>query len=146
MTTIATDGWSMAGDSLVTGNGIIHSRSFPKVRRLKDGTIAGFCGTVYGVTTAIAFLEGGVETLSLGDDFEAILLRPDGACEAMNGNGHRYEQSVPCVAGSGGAAALAAMIAGKLPEEAVAIACQVDMASGGAITVEHLKPELVQVA
>lgn len=133
MTTIATDGRTMAGDGLVTGNGIKHMQSNIKVHKLPCGTLVGLSGCTYVQQEALEFVAGDRDTLDAGDDFEALILYPDGTCEAMDGKGRRYQQSVPAVTGSGGAIALGAMAAGATPREAVEIATRYDTTTGGEI-------------
>ncbi len=69
------------------------------------------------------------------DEFCALILRESGLF-LMNGSAHemRVERGFHAI-GTGGAAALAVMIAGHDVEEAVKIACQVDAQSGGEIRV-----------
>lgn len=138
MTTIACDGKMIAGDGRLSGNGLIHSDKSRKVYRLNCGAVVGFSGNIYTHGDALDFLNGESEEISLGEQFEAIILYADGRCECMDGDGRRYEQSTPCVTGSGGGLALAAMAAGKSPIEAVKIAAQFDMMTGG--DVMHLVP------
>lgn len=133
MTTIACDGVRIAADGLVTGNGAIHHRSFPKVHALRSGAVVGITGTIFLYQEALDFLEGKRDSLDVGDDFEAIILHPDGRTECMDGKGRRYAQPAPCATGTGASFALAAMAAGAGAREAVAIACDLDPYSGGLI-------------
>lgn len=144
MTTIACDGRSIAGDGLVTGNDLTHCRSFVKVRKALSGAVVGFSGTAYMVEEAMRFLDGASSTLDAGENFEAIILHPDGLCECMDGKGRRYEQPAPCATGTGAAIALGAMAAGKTAHEAVVIARELDIYTGGEIVVlnpavKHIK-------
>jgi ATP-dependent protease HslVU (ClpYQ) peptidase subunit len=138
VTTIATDGKSMAGDGLVTGNGLKHSMACRKVFRLADGRIAGFCGSSYNVPPFLAWLEHGGDKPDISDDFEALVIHHDGRCLSYNSKAVGIEQEVPAVAGSGGAVALGAMLAGASPGQAVAIAAQRDMCTGGTVFIEAL--------
>ncbi len=71
--------------------------------------------------------------------FTAIVLRPDGVYE-IDGTGVELliERGFHAI-GSGGAPAIAVMIAGQSVEEAVRIACMVDAGSGGDLQVQRLK-------
>jgi ATP-dependent protease HslVU (ClpYQ) peptidase subunit len=140
MTTIATDGFDMAGDGLVTGNGLKHMNDCRKVHRLKSGAVVGFSGCAFVYDEALEYLNGDREEIDFGEGFEAIILHAPGHCECMDGKGRRYRQSVPCVTGSGGAVALGAMAAGASPAEAVAIAIRYDGATGGEITTLRVEP------
>ncbi len=128
----------MAGDGCVSGNGIRHALNFRKVFRLPDGRIAGFTGVSYAVPAFLAWLEAGGELPELHEDFEALVLKTDGHCLSYNHKGYSIEQPVPAVAGSGGAIALGAMLAGADPRRAVEIAIERDTGTGGTITVEAL--------
>ena len=134
MTTIATDGKAMAADGLVTGNGLRHMDDCRKIFTLEDGRIVGMAGSCFLHQDAIDFLNGKRDEIDLGDDFEAIILHPNGKCECMDGEGRCYKQSVPAVTGSGGAVALGAMAHGASPKQAVKIAAQFDTATGGVVT------------
>lgn len=134
MTTIACDGKEIAADGLVTGNGLVHMTDVPKVRRLVSGAVVGMSGSAFHMPQAVEFLEGKRDSIEFGVQFEAIILHRGGRCECMDGNGRRYEQTVPCVTGSGSPIALGAMAAGATAAEAVAIACRLDTCTGGMVT------------
>jgi hypothetical protein len=138
VTTIATDGKSMAGDGLCTGDGIIHAMDVRKVFRLSDGRIVGMCGNAYAPPLFVQWLEHGGDPPDLSEQFEALVLHPGGRCQSFNYKCFAIDQSVPAVTGSGGPLALGAMLAGASPAEAVAIACQRNTGSGGTIVVEPL--------
>ncbi len=71
--------------------------------------------------------------------FCAIILRKDGLYEADNtGLEMLIERGFHAI-GSGGAAAIAVMLAGHGAEEAVRIACLVDIGSGGDLQIHRLK-------
>lgn len=138
MTTIATDGKSMAADGLCTGNGIVYDLAIRKIHRLKDGRIVGMCGSVYHQAPFLEWLANGGEKPTMNDNFEALVLSPDGTLRSYDEHCRAIELSIPNVAGSGGALALGAMLAGASPERAVSIAAERDTASGGAIAVLHI--------
>ena len=74
--------------------------------------------------------------LELEEDFECLVVRPDGTFYTVNRLFIPIEQtSNPVFAiGSGGPAARGAMLAGASPAEAVKIAKQIDTYTGGRIT------------
>lgn len=139
MTTIACDGKMIAGDCLVTGNGLVHSVSSPKVFRLNNGSVVGLSGSVFFYSDALAFLNGDREAIDFGDEFEAVILHKDGRVECMDGKGRRYDQPVPCATGSGSGVALGAMMAGADAVGAVMIASRIDVHTGGSLT--SMEPE-----
>lgn len=136
MTTIATDGNTMAADGLVTAGNTITDSSFVKLSRMKDGTIVGISGSAYD---SAAFIDWYVSAEPdkkppLTEDFIALVLKPDGNVLSFNQMCHWMPERVPCAVGSGMDFALAAMDCGKTPMEAVNIACNRDSSSGGVIT------------
>lgn len=74
--------------------------------------------------------------LDLEEDFECLVVRPDGSCYTVNRLFVPLEQTGNrlIAIGSGGAAARGAMLAGASPSEAVKIACQIDTYTGGRVT------------
>jgi len=133
MTTIATDGRSIAADGQITGCGTIHSTSFSKLHRLEDGSIFGFTGAPFDKQAWIDFLEGRTDTLTAFEDSEALVLKPDGTVLCYNHIGRSYPQTVPAATGTGAPVALGAMLAGATASEAVKIATLVDTYSGGEV-------------
>lgn len=139
MTTIATDGRSMAADGLCTGGGIVHGFNAQKVHRIKDGRLIGVSGSAFDIGAFVSWLEDGGDKPKLSENFEAIALAPDGSCVCWNEHCQTVPQELPAITGSGGEIALGAMLSGKSPAEAVAIAAKRDTRSGGTITVLHLE-------
>lgn len=136
----------MAADGLVTGQGLIHGDDVAKIRRLGDGRIAGATGSFYAQAPFFDWLESGGEPPELPEEFEGIVLRPDGTCSTYNRKCYSCPQSVPSASGSGSAIALGAMEAGASPKLAVEIACRRDTESGGNVMVLHLaEPSLAAV-
>ena len=139
MTVIATDGKSMAGDSYTTAHAQL-LRTARKVHRLKDGRIAGACGTTTDCLALIRWLNDGGDKPSLGDDVVALILNPDGSVDWMDCKFEMVKGNmVPYAIGSGGDLALGAMLAGKSPKEAAKIACSRQLDCGGEITVLKCK-------
>ena len=145
MTTIATDGKSMAGDSLTTA-GSLAVRHAPKVHRLSDGRIVGACGITAECVKIIRWLEGGGDKPELSDDVAALVLNLDGTVCHIDHKLELLDYLVPCSVGSGGDIALGAMLAGRTPKEAVEISALRDTCTGGEITELHLTGPLRAVA
>lgn len=137
MTTIATDGKSMAGDSLTTCGGYI-SRYASKVFRAPDGRIFGGCGPVVDCLKFQSYMMSGGDQPTLDTDFFGLILNPDGQVDWIDKNFVPVRQIVPCAIGSGCEIALGAMLHGATPAESVAIAIQRDTTSGGEINDEAL--------
>ena len=133
MTTIATDGKSMAGDGLVTSNGTIFGRSFVKVVRLKDGRIAGAAGSAFYLAPFFAWLESGGDAPELGEHFDGIVLSPDGSCRTYDEKCRSIPEETPSAVGSGREIAIGAMMASASPMKAVTIAAERDSGTGGTI-------------
>lgn len=144
MTTIATDGKSMAGDTLTSAGGCV-TRFAPKVFRTADGRIFGCCGdSTESIKFGTWMIQGGDQP-SLGDNFEALVLNSDGTVDWWDNKFTPVRSMAPAAVGSGYQFATGAMLAGKSPKEAVEIAAIRDLYTGGEITVEHLD-KLSQVA
>ncbi len=137
MTTIATDGHTMAGDSYCGGD-CFHTE-IRKVFRAKDGAILGSAGQAFDYTGFLAWYEDGGE-LNVTDGFEGLILKPDGRVFCVDSKGRQFEHQVPAAVGSGAAVAYGAMDAGASPAKAIAIASKRNAFTGGSITVEALPP------
>lgn len=133
MTTIATDGKSMAGDGLVTSEGTVFGSKCVKVEQLPDGRIAGACGSAYFFGPFIAWLTNGGDFPELDDSFEGLVLSPDGTCRSYDDKGRSIEEELPVASGSGRQLAIGAMLAGASPAKAVEIAATRDLGTGGTI-------------
>lgn len=144
MTCIATDGKSIAADTLaVDGAGTIMAyRS--KIIHLKDGSIAGVAGSAYDFPLIVKWLNEGADPEKWPDVWsksEFILLMPDGTVRAYNDKGQFLENELlPTALGSGMDIAIGAMEAGATPKQAVEIACRRHNGCGGKIDVLTLKP------
>jgi hypothetical protein len=138
MTTIATDGKSMAGDTLTTAGGYV-VRHATKVFRTGDGRIFGCCGPSVDTLKFRAWmLDPVIEQPKLGDDFTALILNQDGSVDWIDCALVPVKSIAPAAIGSGCELAIGAMLAGATPAAAVGIAGQRDTATGGDITVEAL--------
>jgi ATP-dependent HslUV protease subunit HslV len=139
MTTIATDGKSMAGDGLANAHGTIVDRSYVKVWRTPGGALIGCAGIRADALAFFAWKCGG-DRPKIKKSFEALVLLPSGSltycCETdLDG----CESEAPTAIGSGMDFAFGAMDAGASPERAVEIAGQRNPYTGGTITVLHLE-------
>ncbi len=134
MTTIATDGKSMAGDSMTSAGGEVTMLA-PKVHRMDNGSIIGCAGDTTDCRAFVRYMrEQKGERPSLGENFDALILHPNGNVEWMDHKWEPLAYTVPNAIGSGGRFAIGAMMAGASPKEAVRIACERDTCSGGPIT------------
>lgn len=135
MTVIATDGRTMAGDTLATCKGYLMSRA-PKVHRLKDGRIVGASGPTTECRMLVRWLDEGGEKPCLGEEVTALILNPDGTVDWVD---NKFEiltdQELPAAIGCGGDLAVGAMLAGASPYEACMLAATRQMDVGGEITV-----------
>jgi ATP-dependent protease HslVU (ClpYQ) peptidase subunit len=133
MTTIACDGESMAGDGLVCSGSTIFGSNAQKIVSLKDGRIVGCAGNARYQRAFVAWLNEGGEPPELDDEFEALVLMPDGSVVSYDHKGRPLPEELPTATGSGREFALAAMDLGASPKEAVEAAAKRDMMTGGTI-------------
>lgn len=136
MTTIATDGKSMAADSRGCANNIVRNDSEVKLHRISGGRITGCSGTIGAAKAYIAWLDknDGSAKPKVDDGFRALVLHPEGRIEVHCNDEMPDIAQAPAVLGSGGSLALGAMLAGASPAEAVEIAAMRDPFTGGTIT------------
>jgi ATP-dependent protease HslVU (ClpYQ) peptidase subunit len=132
----------MAADGLLaTEAGTIAEFDAEKIVRLKDGSLLGVSGDYPALHALAAFLNGEKEEVeACGDNWEVLRLMPDGSglyyCDKHPTFG--VASSWPAVIGSGGDLALGAMLAGATPEQAVEIAAQRNIETGGTIRCESI--------
>jgi ATP-dependent protease HslVU (ClpYQ) peptidase subunit len=137
VTTIATDGRSMAGDTMMSaGNELVGFRQ--KVNRLPDGRLFGASGKSADISLFGKWMRGEIERPALDDDFSALVLAANGELFYLCNKLEPVEFIVPNSIGSGSEYALGAMLAGATPARAVEIACMRDKGSGGDITTLEL--------
>lgn len=136
MTTIATDGRTMAADRACNGNGYLHGEVC-KLRRAKDGSIIGLTGTPYAFDAFAEWFDSDRSEPFDGkdDELDILVLCPDGRVLAFNHTGRCYEAGTPACAGSGSQFAYGAMDAGADPRRAVEIATIRDHGSGCGVDV-----------
>jgi ATP-dependent protease HslVU (ClpYQ) peptidase subunit len=140
MTTIATDGKSMAGDGARFRNDTAVAFNAAKVTRLRDGSILGCSGATVDCEALRAWLdEGGEGDRPKAESLTALWLRTPADVRHFSERGPHIEVELPAAVGTGSDLALGAMLAGVSPHQAVEIAKSRDVYTGGKITVEHLK-------
>lgn len=141
MTTIATDGKSMAGDGRCQDhfNTLVDDAKC-KVFRLPGGRIVGGSGNSFDVDSWRLWLINGKmgDCPIQSDQFAALILNTDGTVLWVDHKGREALTPTPCAIGSGQDYAYGVMDAGLSPERAVQIASGRDKNTGGKITVLSL--------
>lgn len=132
MTTIATDGKTMAGDGLGNIDGLVTSKARVKVFRLLDGRIFGGAGATEDVAAARNWLNLGGDRPTL-TDFAGLTIDISGAITSYGCALVGFAMEAPAACGSGMGVALGAMDAGASPQRAVEIAANRDTWTGGTI-------------
>ena len=140
MTTIATDGKTMASDTRQGADFIDQVESI-KVFRIK-GEVVGICGDYAEARRYLEWLQNGSKKddkphFDKEADFEALHLTQKGVFSVTK-NLYRVATGTPAACGSGGCHAIAAMMAGATPKRAVEISIQLDPFSGGRVMVMKL--------
>lgn len=137
MTTIATDGKSMAGDGQRELGGTIVYSNAEKVQQLADGRIIGTAGDTGFGLAIVDWLEGRADKPAKEPEqgFSALVLAPGGKVSVIDRYGVELPVLAPAAVGSGMDFAIGAMEAGISPEASVRIAARRDPNTGGKITV-----------
>lgn len=138
MTTIATDGKTMASDSQVQST-FVYQSEYHKLYHLHDGSVVGFCGEVRFWLPVLKWLNGGDKPDFKSDQFGALILRLNGSVGYICNDLFSEECTPPYAIGSGARYAMAAMLAGKTPVDAVKIASKLDSGTGGGVVCEKPK-------
>lgn len=136
MTCIATDGVTMAGDGRITSSGLIINEAFEKVWLAADGSIIGACGDQRNMGLARDWLDKGANfdvIPKLNEEFEALVLRPDGRLEIFDCKCVFVPINPPAALGSGRESALTAMDLGLSPGQAVRQAMRRVSSVGGRV-------------
>ncbi|KKC27327.1 hypothetical protein [Sphingomonas sp. SRS2] len=134
MTTIATDGATLAGDGLLCmGEGKVRiSLNYTKVHRAGE-SVFGFAGDPSACERFRAWMNGNRdEAFRTSANFAAIILE-NGAVFVVEGDGYFSAVEAPFAIGSGASFAMGAMAAGADAETAVKIASRFDTITGGSI-------------
>lgn len=142
MTTVAYRDGVMAADSLVTGHGV-RMGSLAKLVRAKDGTIGGAAGNTLDSARLLRWVglmgadcRNADVPRSEDKDTSVLIAYPDGSVEWIGGHDGRVIVDAGFHAiGSGGEIAIGAMAFGATAEQAVEIACRLDVWSGGPVQV-----------
>lgn len=141
MTTICYRAGILASDSRLTLKSNITTDKCKKIWRLSDGTLFGASGDNEGGLALLAALRRGMELGPKSDrEFHAVrIIPPKGQIFTTEGlTWSRWPETFVAI-GSGGKYARAAMMAGATAIEAVKIAIQSDVYSGGRVQVLRLK-------
>jgi hypothetical protein len=139
MTTIAWDGEMLACDRQLTSNGVRYETT--KAHLLKDGSLFASCGLLELNAAVLRYLQGEGEKPLIGkdDDFDGLLIKPDGTAWMLNKLLYLVRiESSHYATGSGRDFALMAMRLGKNAREAIELASEQDIWTGMGIT--ELKP------
>jgi hypothetical protein len=148
VTVICTDGRVIAGDGRVTAGDILLADDFRKVRRLKDGSVAGMAGDLRDIVLAFDWLDRGAPFDTIPkfvgdpkddeDGFEALILRPDGRLEWFDQGCVFVPYAAPFAIGVASEIAVTCLRLGLTPKEAVERAAHQCVKVGGTTIV--LKP------
>lgn len=134
MTTIATDGVSIAADGQVTYNDRPLTLSENKLRELDDGSVVGWAGEADAAAAAVEYLaQHPYDRNGPEGNYSLLRLFPSGAIALYAGALRPAYISPPQAIGSGQDFALGAMLAGKSAKRAVQIAASLDIHTGGTI-------------
>lgn len=136
MTTVAWDGTTLAGDTQGVINGYTLART-QKIFRLANGALFGGSGRYEDILEARDWLdhpEGPKPAIAADDGFSCLLVTPEGGV-------FRLESRLMCspiyepyaAVGSGRDFALAAMALGRTAAQAVVLAMQFDVCTGGLV-------------
>lgn len=139
MTTIAYRDGVIASDSRAGRGNFVLPGIEPKLRRMKDGSLAGICGDAALGFRLLDWLEGSgpggrPDTFQTADYWCSVLVvEKSGNATLYEGNGYSVVPGPFYAMGSGMAPALGAMHMGANAERAVEIAAQCDPWTGGPI-------------
>lgn len=134
MTTIATDGITMAGDGKAVNDHITMSLEIRKVFRLPDGKVIGIAGSAAKAHYLVANYGSGVDIPeSMFEDVEMLVIDGTDRVLIYEGSPVALTLKAPVAIGSGRQIALGALLSGQSPRASVAIAAERDIFTGGTI-------------
>ncbi|WIA56003.1 hypothetical protein N6H05_23795 [Sphingobium sp. WTD-1] len=136
MTTLATDGRTIAADGQITCGDTIEDTNATKVFRLKDGRAFGFAGCLASDYQFKWWADNGMsleELPTLSEDFSAVVIDGSKTVLVFDHMLRTMTMPVPYATGSGRQYAVTAMDLGFTPKEAVKAACKRDVWSSGTI-------------
>jgi ATP-dependent protease HslVU (ClpYQ) peptidase subunit len=136
MTTIATDGVTIAADTQMQGRW----RDAVRVQKVHyiNGDLVGGAGDVAEIDAFKQWYADGADQDNkpqMDDSFVALVLTPEGECYYFYHKLCPIKVGTPYAIGSGAEFAMGAMLAGASPEEAVLIAAQLDNGTNDDIVV-----------
>ena len=133
MTTICTDGETIAADRLITGNSLKHG-TVSKLARAKDGSVIAGCGSPFDLDSFVEWYNSDQkEPWTDTDESEFLVLSPGGVIRCFNHLGRSYIATAPQAIGSGAGVAYGALEMGASPKQAVQVASKYDTRTGGGV-------------
>lgn len=143
MTTVAYRAGVLASDSQATDNQVWSVQKLWEVADDSEVILVGICGDIFAAMAFIEWLkdrEHARKPQIECEDFEAIVIASNGRVTLWNQSLVPFKPRGKFFAiGSGGAAAMGAMHAGKSAVEAVKIAKRIDPYTGGRVMSLRLK-------
>ena len=149
MTTIATDGKTIAADGRRTERSFIVDDTTEKIF-VRHGRIYAVSGGSAARDALIAWHHAGADPTKVPPvrdehGWSMLVIDGDGLHSLCNSAPYQEKNPAPEAIGSGADLALAAMLLGKTPAEAVAFAATRDVYTGGAIQVIDIATALGRV-
>ena len=139
ITTIATDGKTIACDTRVSSGLNTYPARITKIHRVGDRFV-GTCGDLWQTQMYVKYL---LEDKPLPSkelkDFNALILDKDGTIYHVDTTFNELELTGPFAVGSGMDFAIGAMAAGASPKEAILIAGQYDPYTSPEALVYHVR-------
>ncbi len=133
MTTIAFRENVMAADSAVWLDDLFTHRT-RKIFRLKDGSVAGFCGALNDALALIRWLDGNKDEKVNWSEATILVATPSGRMLMYDAEKPVVIRKTKYIAiGTGSAVALGAMFCGGSAVDAVAAACEHDARTKGPV-------------
>jgi len=134
MTTVATDGYSIACDTQACWGDMRVSSSRNKIHKI-NGEYVGCAGGSEFIAGYLNYLKGEGDMPETSDPYSFLFLTKGGVYLSTDIRFPRLKVSKVMAIGSGREYALGAMLAGASPLAAVRIAKKLDTATGGSVKV-----------